>query len=81
MDPTYYIDIKSEGLRDILRLVLRDIRTVNLNEDKPACIALPPAYELEPSADWSLGRTNLLYNYLHQLESIISGQRKYWHYT
>ena len=36
MDPTYYIDIKSEGLRDILRTVLRDIRTVNLNEDKPA---------------------------------------------
>ncbi len=28
IDPTYYIDIKSEGLRDI--------RTVNLNEDKPA---------------------------------------------
>lgn len=36
MDPTYYIDIKSEGLRDILRTVLRDVRTVNLNEDKPA---------------------------------------------
>ena len=36
MDLTYYIDIKSEGLRDILRTVLQDIRTVNLNEDKPA---------------------------------------------
>ena len=36
MDPAYYIDIKSEGLRDILRTVLQDIRTVNLNEDKPA---------------------------------------------
>ena len=36
LDPTYYIDIKSEGLRDILKSVLRDIRTVNLNEDKPA---------------------------------------------
>jgi len=35
LDPTYYVDIKSEGLRDILRTVLRDIRTVNLNEDKP----------------------------------------------
>ena len=35
-DPTYYVDIKSEGLRNILRTVLRDIRAVNLNEDKPA---------------------------------------------
>jgi len=35
LDPTYYVDIKSEGLRDILRTALRDIRTVNLNEDKP----------------------------------------------
>ena len=36
LDPIYYVDIKSEGLRDILKSVLRDIRTVNLNEDKPA---------------------------------------------
>lgn len=35
LDPTYYINIKSEGLRDILRTVLGDIRVVNLNEDKP----------------------------------------------
>jgi len=35
LDPTYYVNIKLEGLRDILRTVLRDIRTVNLNEDKP----------------------------------------------
>lgn len=36
MNPTHYIDIKSEGLRDILRTVLRDIRANNLNDDKPA---------------------------------------------
>jgi hypothetical protein len=36
MDPTYYIDIKSEGLRNVLRTFLRDIRAINLNEDKPA---------------------------------------------
>lgn len=35
-DPTYYVDIKSEGLRNTLRTMLRDIRAVNLNEDKPA---------------------------------------------
>lgn len=36
LEPTYYVDIKSEGLRDILRTVLRNVRVVNLNEDKPA---------------------------------------------
>lgn len=35
MDFTCYIDIKSEGLRDILRTILRDIQIINLNEDKP----------------------------------------------
>jgi len=34
LDLTYYIDIKSKELRDILRIVLQDIRTINLNEDK-----------------------------------------------
>lgn len=33
---THYIDLKSEGLRDILRIVLRDIRANNLNDDKSA---------------------------------------------
>ncbi len=36
LSPTHYIDIKSEELRDILRKILRNIRTVNINEDKPA---------------------------------------------
>lgn len=36
MNPTHYIDIKSEGLRDILRTILRDIRANNLSDDKPA---------------------------------------------
>ena len=35
MDPTFYIDIKSEGLRDILRTVLRDVNGICLREDKP----------------------------------------------
>ena len=34
LEPTHFVDIKSEGLRDILRTVLGGIRTVNLNEDK-----------------------------------------------
>jgi hypothetical protein len=38
LDPTFYVDIKSEGLRNILRTVLQDIRAVNLNEDKPAVL-------------------------------------------
>ena len=33
---TPYIDIKSEGLRDILRGELHDIKAVSLIEDKPS---------------------------------------------
>jgi hypothetical protein len=33
---TIYIDIKSEGLRDILRVVLHDIKAISLMEDKPS---------------------------------------------
>ena len=32
---TTYVDIKSEGLRDILRIVLKDIKWLSLGEDKP----------------------------------------------
>ena len=35
---TSYIDIKSEGLRDSLRVVLRDIKAISLMEDKPSVI-------------------------------------------
>jgi hypothetical protein len=43
-DPTFYVDVKSEELRDILRVILRDVRGVSLNEDKPAANALPPPF-------------------------------------
>jgi hypothetical protein len=33
-----YIDIKSEGLRDILRAVLQDVKAISLMEDKPSVI-------------------------------------------
>lgn len=33
-----YIDIKSEGLRDILRVVLHEIKAISLMEDKPSVI-------------------------------------------
>jgi hypothetical protein len=33
-----YIDIKSEGLRDILRTVLRDVKAVSLDADKPTVL-------------------------------------------
>ena len=36
LDLTYFIDLKSTGLRDILRTVLREIRIANLNDDKPS---------------------------------------------
>lgn len=30
----FYVDIKSNGLRDILRIVLRDVHGLSLGEDK-----------------------------------------------
>jgi hypothetical protein len=35
-DTTSYIDVKSELLRDILREVLRDVKSVSVMEDKPS---------------------------------------------
>ena len=35
MKSTAYVDIKLEGLRDILRIVLKDIKWLSLGEDKP----------------------------------------------
>ena len=40
-DRTYYLDIKSEGLRDILRELFRNFKSANLREDKPAVRVLP----------------------------------------
>nr|KMM69764.1 hypothetical protein CPAG_06078 [Coccidioides posadasii RMSCC 3488] len=34
-EPTVYIDVKSTGLRDVLRDMLRDVRSVSLEEDTP----------------------------------------------
>lgn len=33
-ETTYYIDIKSEQLRDVLRTLLEDISVISLKEDK-----------------------------------------------
>lgn len=37
---TPYIDIKSEGLRDILREALHDIKSISLMEDKSSVIKI-----------------------------------------
>jgi len=36
LNSIYYINIKSEELQNILKIVLRDICTINLNKDKSA---------------------------------------------
>jgi hypothetical protein len=33
-----FVDIKSEGLRDILRVVLHDVKAISLVEDTPSVI-------------------------------------------
>ena len=37
---TPYIDVKSEGLRDVLREVLHEIKAISLMEDKPSVIEI-----------------------------------------
>ena len=37
--PTAYIDIKSDGLRDVLRIVLKHIKWIGLGGDKPSVCA------------------------------------------
>jgi hypothetical protein len=34
-DPTFYVDVKSEELRDVLREVLKDVHGISLSEEKP----------------------------------------------
>lgn len=34
LNSTYYVNIKSKEFQDILRTILRNIRIINLNEDK-----------------------------------------------
>ena len=33
-EQVFYVDIKSDGLRDVLRIVLRDVHGLSLREDK-----------------------------------------------
>lgn len=41
---TTYIDLQSEGLRDILRLVLHGLRATSLIEDKPSVYEIGVLY-------------------------------------
>ncbi|KAI3092915.1 hypothetical protein CBS147333_10170 [Penicillium roqueforti] len=54
---TPYIDIKSEGLRDILRVVLHDIKAISLMEDKPS-IEQNVLFHFLPELDGCVENTN-----------------------
>ncbi|KAJ5544149.1 hypothetical protein N7494_005428 [Penicillium frequentans] len=54
---TPYIDIKSEGLRDILRVVLHDIKAISLMEDKPS-IERNVLFHFLPELDRCVDNTN-----------------------
>lgn len=41
---TKYIDIKSAVIRDVLRVVLKDVRGISLNEDRPSVMVLENVY-------------------------------------
>lgn len=42
-----YVDIKSEGMRDVLRAVLQDVKAISLMEDKPSVIETEPYFQRE----------------------------------
>jgi hypothetical protein len=48
-DPTSYVDIKSEELRDILREVLKDVHGISLIVEKPT--VRPSSYQWEIPSD------------------------------
>ncbi|KAI9726527.1 MAG: hypothetical protein M1835_003773, partial [Candelina submexicana] len=68
-DPKFYVDIKSEALRDILRTTLRDVNGICLREDKPTVeqnllynrLTELQEYQCDPS---SLKHFNLLVNFV-----------------
>lgn len=49
-----YVDIKSVGLRDIIRTVLREVRTASLDEDKP--VVIHPIQPVNILSHKSIGR-------------------------
>jgi hypothetical protein len=42
-----FIDIKSDGLRNILRAVLHDVKAISLMEDKPSVIETESYFQRE----------------------------------
>jgi hypothetical protein len=48
-DPTSYVDIKAEELRDILREVLKDVYGISLMVEKP--IVRPASFQREIPSD------------------------------
>lgn len=40
-----FVDINSEGLREVLKIVLKDIKWISLGGDKPAVYALDMIYQ------------------------------------
>jgi hypothetical protein len=68
-DPTYYIDVKSEILCEILREILEDVRGVSLAEDMPS-VWLTTAYRFNFRSLFRLKvEQNLLFHFLPDLES------------
>ncbi|GAB0139074.1 hypothetical protein EsDP_00007290 [Epichloe bromicola] len=61
-----FIDIKSEGLRDILRDVLHDIKAVSLMEDKPSVIET--VLLSRSTLTWIQIEQNVLFHFLPELD-------------
>ncbi|KAI9748613.1 MAG: hypothetical protein M4579_007174 [Chaenotheca gracillima] len=66
-EPTCYVDIKSEELRDILRTILRDVSGISLVEDKPS-VRLSLTSNGKHTDQGQLERA-LLYHFLAELKA------------
>lgn len=65
---SFRVDIRSEGLLEILRLVLKDVCGISLKEDK---LSVSHAFSLHRK-QWLTRievEQNLLYHYLYDIES------------
>jgi hypothetical protein len=65
---TVYIDIKSEWLRDVLRMVLKGVHGISAKEDKPSASSPSLTMRNQPLT-WAQVEQNLLYHFLPELKS------------
>jgi hypothetical protein len=78
-DVIIYVDIKSPSLRDILRCILKDIRTAGLEADKPAVRLLMLYADAGFLANSSIGGAKLIVPFPSRVEKLRHRLRRRYH--